>query len=71
MTTLAATAQRSLTGKIALGLILAAITSFATAQSDMSYTLNRIDGEATKPAAVARDFIVVLEDKPSLLMTVA
>ena len=30
----------------------------------MSYTLNRIGGEATKPAAVARDFIVVLEDKP-------
>ena len=51
-------------GNIALGLILAAFTAIASAQSDISYTLTRIDGETTKPPAVARDFIVVLEDKP-------
>ena len=65
MTTLTANKLNArFAGNIALGLILAAVTSIATAQSDVSYTLNRIDGEATKPAAVARDFIVVLEDKP-------
>ena len=49
-------------GNIALGLILAAFTAIASAKSDISYTLTRIDGETAKPAAVARDFIVVLED---------
>ena len=65
MNTLTATKLNArFAGKIALGLILAVATSLATAQSETSYTLTRIDGVATKPAAVARDFIVVLEDKP-------
>jgi minor extracellular serine protease Vpr len=49
---------------LVLALILGGLTPAATAQSEVSYTLTRIDGAATKPVAVARDFIVVLEDKP-------
>ena len=56
-------ARQSLTATI-LAAALLAFPSLLAAQVAPGYTLNRIDGEATKPAAVARDFIVVLEDKP-------
>ena len=44
--------------------VLLAIPGLLAAQEAPSYTLNRIDGDAIKPAAVSRDYIVVLEDEP-------
>ena len=47
-----------------LALLLTVFTTAVSAQSDMTYTLKRIDGAVAKPTAAARDFIVVLEDQP-------